>query len=517
MVSIVKSAFNWGFQQFSRLRVSSLNKLDSVEAQKNVLHNLLRLGKGCKFYTDHGLKPDMSVEEFQSAVPIRSYEDFWRDYMEKEFPVVTNKIWPGTIPAYSWTSGTTTGARKYIPYNSLLKQNYTMAGVDLLAFHFFNKPDSKLFQGKFLSLTASESFQSLASGILLGEISGLSTAGMPWPFCKFKFPPSHIAKIPDWHERVKAIAELIKKIKLTGIGGMPSWLLVFLEHLGLNEELERGFFRRLFPDLQLFVHGGVNFQPYLTRFSKMCEGLEVDFREVYPASEGFIAVADRGFGQGLRLLTNHWLFFEFVPVNEITSSKPTRHWMGNVEKDVNYALILTNPAGLWCYSIGDTVRFVDLNPPRLLITGRVKFSLSAFGEHLIVEELDKAISHACEKLNLELVDYTVFPSFISDMPGLIGRHVYIIEFSDSSDVDPKAVSELIDELLCQLNDDYSDHRQPGCGLGEPSVMVAPKGFFANWMKSQGKLGDQFKVPRVVSSEVGKEMIEFMRKNFPSSG
>ncbi|MCS6962052.1 MAG: GH3 auxin-responsive promoter family protein [Deltaproteobacteria bacterium] len=504
--------FNHGFKFFAKNRVKYLNQIDPIKAQASTLKKILSLARSCKFFKDHGLSEKMTVEDYQKCVPLRTYEDFWNEYMKSSFPVVSDLIWPGTINYFSWTSGTTSGARKYIPYNQLLKSNYTWAGIDLLAFHFANKENSALFTGKFLSLTSNESFEEIAPKIFLGEISGFSTKGIPFPFTLFKFPPSSITKIKDWAKRVEEIVKAIGNENITGIGGMPSWLLVFFEQLGLAKGVEEGFLSRLFPNLQLLVHGGVNFTPYHDRFRKFCEGLNVDFREIYPASEGFIAVADREFGDGLRLLCNHLLFFEFVPAEELNSKNPTRKWLANVEKGVNYAVVLTNPAGFWSYVLGDTVRFVELNPPRILITGRTKFSLSAFGEHLIGEELENAVTYASDCLGFSVVDYTVFPEFISDVPGIVGRHVFLIEIAEENYINEEEVSRHLDEKLLSLNDDYKDHREPGCGLAPPKVILAPRGFFANWMKNQNKLGDQFKVPRVLTSEQGKNILAHLNKS-----
>ncbi len=486
----------------SRIRINYLNNLNPIESQIRILKKIINQGSGCKFFKDHNLNPRMSVEEYQQAVPLRTYENFWDEYMKSDFPVVTNKIWPGTINNYSWTSGTTTGSRKYIPYNSNIKLNYTLAGIDLLAFHYLNKPNSKLFSGKTLILTAAEKFEEPSPKIFVGEVSGFSTKNLPFFLKPFKYPPSTIASIPDWDKRVGEIVKNLSGQKITGIAGMPSWLIVFFERLGLSVDNQKGFLTRRFPDLQILIHGGVNFLPYYDRFKEICDGLDLDFREVYPSSEGFIAVGDQAFGEGLRLLFNHGIFFEFVPFEELNSKAPVRHWLKNVELDVNYALVLTNGAGFWSYILGDTVRFVSLNPPRIMITGRTKFSLSAFGEHLIGEELEIAVFEAAKQLNTHVVDFCVGAEFLNQQ-NAYGRHHFFIETTTS--VDPLELATLIDSKLKQLNDDYNDHRKENCGLEAPAVTLVPKGFFVAWMKDKGKLGDQYKVPRVLNEELMKEI------------
>ncbi len=278
-------------------------------------------------------------------------------------------------------------------------------------------------------------------------------------------------------------------------------MLLFLDKLAaLRPEAGRRL-AGLYPDLELFVHGGVNFAPYRSIFAEWLKGSHAETREVYPASEGFIAAADRREGEGLRMIVDNGLFYEFVPVEELDGAAPTRHWLANAETGVNYALVLSTCAGLWSYVIGDTVRFVDRDPPRILITGRTSYSLSAFGEHLIGEEIEKAVTAAATAIGAGVADFSVGALFPQG-EGELGGHLYIVEFSDGAP-SPDRLAEfarVLDETLCALNVDYREHRAQGFAMRAPAVHPVPPGTFAAWMKRRGKLGGQNKVPRVINDQ-----------------
>jgi hypothetical protein len=253
-----------------------------------------------------------------------------------------------------------------------------------------------------------------------------------------------------------------------------------------------------FPDLELVVHGGVNFAPYRARFAEWLDGSRAETRDAYAASEGFIAAADRGEGDGLRVILGHGIFYEFVPVSEIDAAAPTRHWLGNIETGVDYAPALSTCAGLWGYLVGDTVRFVSRDPPRLLVTGRLSYTLSAFGEHLTGEEVEAAVTAAAESIGAGLRDFAV-GALYPEQPGEIGGHLFIIEFERPvSPAETARFTAEIDRDLMQRNLDYQAHRAGGFGMRPPETRVLRQGGFAEWMRRRGKLGSQNKVPRIVA-------------------
>jgi GH3 auxin-responsive promoter len=258
----------------------------------------------------------------------------------------------------------------------------------------------------------------------------------------------------------------------------------------------------VFPNLELLVHGGVNFAPYRNQFAELLAGGRAELREVYPASEGFFAIADRGSGEGMRLIVDNGLFYEFVAVGELATNIPKRHWLADVQSDVNYALVISSCAGFWSYVVGDTIRLVELHPPRVLVTGRLSYFLSAFGEHLTAEEIEAAVSAAADTAHVGVADFAVGAVF-PDTDDTRGGHAYIVELSREASDSPwiKGFAQTLDEKLCHGNDDYRAHRSGSFGLPPPEVIAAPHGTFAAWMKQKGQLGGQHKVPRVITDQV----------------
>jgi hypothetical protein len=284
------------------------------------------------------------------------------------------------------------------------------------------------------------------------------------------------------------------------VAGTPSWLLIFVERLCTHAGSGRSL-AEIWPNLELVVHGGVNFAPYRHRFADLLKGSHAELREGYAASEGFIAVADGGSGDGMRLMLDTGLFMEFVPTAELDATEPTRHWLATVEAGVEYAIAVTTCAGLWAYLIGDTVRFVDLDPPRILVTGRTAYMLSAFGEHLIDAEIEDSIAAAADEIAASVTDYSagaVFPA----RAGELGGHLYIVEFDEAPPDDERlaAFQRTLDAALSATNEDYEAHRAGGYGLALPRVQAVPPGTFAAWMKSRGRLGGQNKVPRIITDQ-----------------
>lgn len=488
-------------RQYARFRRARLSKQDPVEKQRALLLDLVRRAETTRFGREHGFTAIRTVEAFQHRVPLRTFDAFWSEYWRHAFPYIQNVTWPGVIPYFAVTSGTTRGVTKYIPCTDEIVRANRDATLDLLTHHLTAKPRSRIFGGVNFMLGGSTELVELATGVWSGDLSGIMGKEVPSWARPFYFPPRELETIANWEEKITKMAPASLAADIRAIGGTPSWLLLFFGKLReLRPDLE-GKLASWYPDLELVVHGGVNFAPYRDAFRELLSGSRAETREVYPASEGFIAVADRGDGEGLRLLVDNALFFEFVPVAELGSANPRRHWVGNVELDTNYALVLSTAAGLWSYVIGDTVRFVDRSPPRIMITGRTSYSLSAFGEHLIGEEIEDAVATAARKIEAGIADFSVGPIFPAghDEPG---GHLYIVEFEEGipGEAKLKEFSRAIDERLAAENEDYSVHRAADFGMKPPTVLAAAPGSFAAWMKKRGKLGGQNKVPRVITDE-----------------
>ena len=485
---------------YARWRRAALASADPVEGQERLLLALLSRGRETRFGRDHGFSELRSVADFQARVPLRRYDDFWRDYWQKPFPVMDDVTWPGRIPNFAVTSGTTSGASKFIPISDAMTRANARAGIDLLVHHVTHRPRSRVFGGKAFMLGGSTDLVVQAPGIHSGDLSGIASKNLPIWARHLAFPPLDIALMADWEAKVERIGRIAHLQDIRTISGTPSWLLLLFDRqhalTGLPAKATA-----LYPRLDLLVHGGVNFGPYRKRFEAFLEGSQAELREVYPASEGFIALADEGPADGLRLLADNGLFFEFVPVDELDRPKPTRYWLKTVETDVNYAIVLTTCAGLWSYVLGDTVRFVSLDPPRLIVTGRTSYMMSAFGEHLIDEEIEDAVTQAADGVGASVVDYAMGAIF-PEQVGEIGGHLFVVEFDRIVATESVAAfATAIDTRLSTRNDDYRSHRSGGFGMKAPIVKAVAAGTFARWMKQRGRLGGQNKVPRVINDTV----------------
>lgn len=482
---------------YGRYRTAQLARQDALAEQQRQLLRLVRKAAQTRFGRDHRFVEIRNIGDFQARVPLRRYEDMWEAYWRHDFPRLVDCTWPGVIPFFALTSGTTSGTTKYIPCSREMNRSNDWAAIDILVHHLANRPQSRVLGGKNLMLGGSTDLVENAPGIRSGDLSGIATSQIPrWaqPYC---FPPPELALIADWEDKINKLARAAISEDVRTITGTPSWLLIFFERVFALAATRSRRLCLVFPNLELLIHGGVNFAPYQPEFEELLSGSHAELREVYPASEGFIAIADRGFGEGLRLIVDNGLFYEFVPTDEIEAANPARHWLGNAEPGVDYALVISSCAGLWAYILGDTIRFVEREPPRLLVTGRISYSLSAFGEHLTGEEIEQAVTKAAEVARVCLADFAVGPVF----PGASqarGGHLYVVEFRDAAPVDIDALARMIDEHLCRQNDDYRTHRSGGFGLEAPVVMVVKPGTFAGWMKSRGQLGGQHKVPRIIA-------------------
>jgi hypothetical protein len=498
------------FRLYARRRRAALLRQDAVASQDAELKKLLARAKNTRFGREHGFARIRTVADFQRAIPLRRYDDFWKTWWQPDFPVLDNVTWPGRIPYFAASSGTTTGGSKFIPVTHEMNRANGRASFDLLIHHLAHRPHSRALGGKTFMLGGSTALVERAPGVQSGDLSGIAVKRLNWLLRRFTFPPPEIARLTDWDEKTDAIAARAIHEDIRILGGTPPWLLQLFEkqqHLLGHDATAR----ELYPHLELLVHGGVNFRPYRARFERFLAG-GAELREAYPASEGFIAAQDETPEAGLRLMADNGLFFEFVPVEELNSANPTRHTVADAEPGVNYALALSTCAGAFAYLIGDTVRFVSRNPPRLLVTGRTSYSMSAFGEHLIGEEIENAVTAASAAIGIPVTDYSmgaVFPR----AAGEIGRHLYVVEFARPASPQQIArFAETIDAALAAANDDYRHYRLEVRGLAPPEILSAPHGSFAAWMKRRGKLGAQHKVPRVINdADLFADLVSFMQR------
>lgn len=488
----------WLLRAHARRRLARLADTDAGEVQRRVLLSLVRRARGTVFGRDHRFDMVRDVDDYRLRVPLRDYEAFWDSYWSDAFPRLAGRTWPGAIPWLAVSSGTTRGATKFIPVSREMRRANTRAGTDLLVHHAAARPRSRILSGRSFMLGGSTGLVRRAPGVRSGDLSGIAAAAMPmWARLRY-FPPRDLEAIDDWEVKIDRFARRSLDETITSVAGTPSWLLIYFDHLLEIAGASGGRIAEVYPDLELLVHGGVAWQPYRDRFAALLEGSRAETREVYPASEGFLAIADRGDGDGLRLLLDNGIFFEFVPVEELGSSNPDCRWVVDAEPGVNYALVITTCAGLWRYVVGDTVELVGLDPPRVRITGRTSYMLSAFGEHVIGAELEGAVAAAAAVIGATVNDFVV-GSLFSGRTGERGGHLYVVEFAEDGmeEARIRRFANHVDSVLQDMNEDYAAHRADGFGLDAPRIRVLEPGGFAAWMKGRGRLGGQNKVPRVI--------------------
>ncbi len=472
-----------------------LARQDPVATQRRVLERLLARAAPTRFGRAHGFAGIGSVEAYRRAVPLRDWAQFWREWWQSDFPVLRDATWPGTIPFFAETSGTTSGTTKHIPVSREMVRANRRAVLALALDHVFRHPGSRFFGGQSLILGGSMALRALPGGVARsGDLSGIASATVPFFARPRTLPTRRTALNADWDEKLERIVREAERADLRSISGTTSWLLILFERLLAASGRER--LDQAYPGLELVVHGGVGFAPYRTRFDALL-GPRIARTEVFPASEGFFAFgADALEGDGLRLLLDNGIFFEFVPLSELGAARPTRHWVATVETGVDYALVVTTNAGLFAYVVGDVVRVVDRRHPSLVVTGRTAHMLSAFGEHVSGGELDRAVSRAAAASGISAGEYTVgiVPPDAADPRG---GHLFVVEAEREAATREAALARAIDRELALHNDDYRAHRARDTGMRPPAVRLVPPGTFEAWMRRRGRIGGQNKVPRIL--------------------
>jgi hypothetical protein len=509
---LIRRAADAAFGHYARRRVAWLDRCRVAEVQRRTLRQLLRYAQDTRFGRAHRFERLRTVADYQQRVPLRDYEAFWKDYWQPAFPVLDNVTWPGRIPYFALSSGTTSGTTKYIPVSwAMVRANRTAALTTLALFRAAH-PEGSLFTGRFFFLGGSSDLARLAPGVRAGDLSGIAAREVASVLRPYTFPPLELALLRDWETKMQRLVEHSAALPITVVSGVPSWLLLLFERL--LQATGKGRLADVWPALRLVIHGGTKFDPYRALVRRLIGSDAVRFLETYPASEGYVAAEDPRFAL-LRLLPDHGVFFEFVPVEDLGKDRPARHTVADLEPGVPYAVALTTCAGLWSYILGDTVCFERRSPPLLRFTGRTRYFLSAFGEHLISEEVERAVAAAAAATGAEVVDFHVGPLF-PEQPGTPGRHLYLIEFArPPADLD-RFTAEL-DGTLGRLNEDYAAHRAGDLTLRAPAVCCVRRGGFAAWLRSKGKLGGQHKLPRMDNSgELTREISRWLQAE-PDSG
>lgn len=499
-------------RQYARRRVRALDQTQAGLAQRDVLLRLVRQAQATRFGRDHDFSRIRSLAEYQNRVPLRTYEAFWQEYWQPAFPNLSNVTWPGPIPYLAQSSGTTSGTTKYVPVSSDMLRSNCVAAFTTMAYFLNAHAEARVLTGRVFFLGGSTNLTRLPRAdkpVLAGDLSGIAAREFPALLRAYTFPPLDLALSEDWDQKVQTLAEQSATLPITVLGGVPSWLLVLFERL--RRVTGKSTIQEIWPELRLLIHGGTRFDPYQALFRREIGSDAVRFLDTYPSSEGYVASEDPRYGL-LRLIPDHGIFFEFVPVDELDADHPTRHTAANVVPGVQYAVVLTTCAGLWSYLLGDTVCFERRDPPLLRFTGRTRYFLSAFGEHLISEEIERAVAAAATANGAAVTDFHVGPVFPA-RPTAPGHHRYLVEFAQPP-TDLTRFTAALDSELCQLNEDYRAHRgSGGVSLAAPEVVAVRRGGFVDWMRAHGKSGGQHKVPRMDNTgQITEELSAWLRQD-----
>lgn len=491
---------------FAAFVVKGINKWkkNAVKAQEDTLIKIIKGAKHTTFGKDHGFASIKSYKDFKKLVPIRDYEEL-RPYIDRVVAGEKDVMWKGKPQYFAKTSGTTSGV-KYIPISKESMPEHIKAARNALLTYVHETGNIRFIDGKMIFLQGSP-VMSKKNGINVGRLSGIVANLVPAYLQKNRLPSYATNCIEDWEEKVDAIVGETIHEDMTLISGIPPWVQMYFDRLTAQSGGKK--IKDIFPNFGLFVYGGVNYEPYRSKIEASI-GRRVDTIETYPASEGFIAYQDSQQDKSLLLLANAGMFYEFIPADEFYNDNPTRLSLGEVELDTNYALVLNTNAGLWGYVIGDTVKFVSKEPYKILVTGRIKHFISAFGEHVIGEEVEHALLSVANEEEVDITEFTVAPQ-VNNPAGQLPYHEWFVEFSNPPK-DMVSFSKKVDEALQKKNIYYFDLIE-GKILQPLIIRSLQKDAFVNYMRTQGKLGGQNKVPRLANDrKIADDLSSFITRN-----
>lgn len=496
--SMIAPIINWYFRQRSQdLRE---NLMQSVEMQDALLEDLVRKLAQTEYGKKYGIGETARYDEFRQLIPVVNYEDL-EPYIGRTMAGEQQLLWPGDITWFAKSSGTTSNTSKFIPisYESM-EFNHYEGSREALTQYCSSNPNTQIFKGKGLLVGGSTKVHEFYKKSYYGDLSAVLMNHLPgWANWK-STPNMDIAMLENWEEKLEKMARATRFENVSSISGVPTWVLLLIKKvLDVSGETQ---ILDVWPNLELFVHGGVNFNPYREQFKELIPSASMHYLETYNASEGFFGLQAEQDGQDLLLLTHHGVFYEFYPLSGTPENTIP---LNEVLIGVNYAMVITTLGGLWRYIIGDTIQFTGTKPHTFSITGRTKLFINAFGEELVIENTDLAISEACKESGAMPIDYTVAPVYMSETdPG----HEWLIEFSKKPN-NIELFTRLLDNALKRCNSDYTAKRQGDLAIKMPKIIVLEEGSFLEWLKRKGKLGGQHKVPRLSNNRIIVEEIKLM--------
>ena len=484
--------FGWIIKK--RIHQIELFRKYPKEVQKEWLERLIHYGRETRFGKKYQFDSIRDYEDFRSKVPLQDYDDV-KSWVDLAIEGEDGVLWPGETKWFAKSSGTTSDRSKFIPVTKdSLEDCHYKGGKDLLAIYYSHFPNTKLYKGKHLVVGGTATQNNFRPDSYMGDLSSIILKNLPWWVEIKRTPSREIALMSEWEEKIEKLAESTMQEDVSSISGVPSWTLVLLNRI--LEKSGKKDIREVWPNLELFMHGGVSFTPYEKEFNRLIPHEDMHYIESYNASEGFFGIQDE-IGGDLLLMLDYGIFFEFIPMDEYAGTD-SRIVVGiqDVELEKNYAVVISTNGGLWRYIIGDTVKFTSIAPYRVVVSGRTKHFINVFGEEVIIENADQALKEACESTGALLKDYTACPIFMEE--GKQGGHEWLIEFSREPE-DFEEFAQLLDESLKKINSDYDAKRSSDLTLNFPVIHKANPGVFEKWLKLNGKLGGQHKVPRLSNS------------------
>lgn len=478
--------------RLARLRLAAIEHWmqHPIETQREVLQHLITDAQYTEFGKKYAFSTTFRIRDLKQAVPIHEYDDL-KPYIERMMQGEDNLLWNTPVEWFAKSSGTTSDRSKFIPVSQeSLDQNHYQASKDVLTMYYLHHPESDLLTGKGLVIGGSHQIAQLNEQVRLGDLSAVLLQNTPFWGQWLRTPELSIALMDEWETKIEALAQSTITENVTSLSGVPTWTLVLLRRI--LEITGASHIKQVWPNLELYFHGGVSFAPYRQQFEQLI-GEPIHYLEMYNASEGFFAAQSHADEDGMLLLLNHGIFYEFMPVEEYGKPSPQTIGLADVEIGKNYALVISTTGGLWRYLVGDTIQFTTRFPFRVKVSGRLKHYINAFGEEVIVDNTDRALAMACAQTGAVVNDYTAAPVYFS--AGQNGAHEWLVEF-EQPPADLAHFAHVLDDCLRQLNSDYDAKRHKDIALRQLILQAVPKGTFNQWLRSKGKLGGQHKVPRL---------------------
>jgi hypothetical protein len=484
--------FSPAISRLARLRYWRIEQWvdEPIEAQREVLQDLITHGQYTQFGVKYKFAEIFNIRKFKETVPIQEYNDL-KPFIDQIMAGEESVLWNTPVEWFAKSSGTTSDKSKFIPITKeSIEDNHFQASKDVLSIYYNALPDSDLLTGKGLVIGGSHQVHPIKEDIQFGDLSAVLLQNSPIWSSLIRTPELSIALMDEWEEKIESLAQSTINEPVSSIAGVPTWTLILLKRI--LEITGKKTIKEVWPQFELYIHGGVSFTPYKEQFKKIIGG-PINYLEIYNASEGFFAAQNNLEEEGMLLFLDHGIFYEFMPIEEYGKPQPKTIGLDKVVLGKNYAIVISTNGGLWRYLVGDTIQFVELAPFKIKVSGRLKQFINAFGEEVIADNSDKAISQACEDFGVTMNEYTAAPIYMSDNEH--GAHEWLIEFEQKPS-DLAAFTICLDKHLQALNSDYEAKRYKNIALGLPHITAIKKGAFHEWLKQKGKLGGQHKVPRL---------------------